>query len=107
MGSVSGHPEDMNAASLLPHSTLNPESQPMLSGEAIPVLTPAPFPTLLEQRKNGALSLALSARNAKAILGKSRKLTKVKRETAGKQVAALPGLGGGHSGGSAPPSLLP
>lgn len=104
---VSGHPEDMNAASLLPRSTLNPESQPMLSGEAFPVLTPAPFPTLLEQRKNGALSLALSARNAKAILGKSRKLTKVKRETAGKQVAALPGLGGGTVGAQPLPVSSP
>lgn len=37
------------------------------------------------RRKNGALSIALSARNAKAILGKSRKLTKVKREAVSKQ----------------------
>lgn len=39
------------------------------------------------------MSIALSARNAKAILGKSRKLTKVKREAVSKQVAALPGRG--------------
>lgn len=44
-----------------------------------------------DQRKNGALSIALSALNAKAILGKSRKLTKMKREAVSKQVAALPG----------------
>uniref|UniRef100_A0A8C5P1V4 BAH domain and coiled-coil containing 1 n=1 Tax=Jaculus jaculus TaxID=51337 RepID=A0A8C5P1V4_JACJA len=37
------------------------------------------------RRKNGALSIALSARNAKAILGKGRKLAKVKSETVGKQ----------------------
>lgn len=83
----------------------------MLSGEAIPVLTAVPLPTLLEQRKNGALSLALSARNAKAILGKSRKLTKVKREMVGKQVAAVPGPGvGGAQWGlspSQPPPLTP
>lgn len=99
---VSGHPEDANAASPLPHPTLNPESQPMLPGEAIPILTAVPLPTLLEQRKNGALSLALSARNAKAILGKSRKLTKVKRETVGKQVSALPGRGTGCAVGAQP-----
>lgn len=74
----------------------------MLPGEAIPILTAVPLPTLLEQRKNGALSLALSARNAKAILGKSRKLTKVKRETVGKQVAALPGRGRGCAVGAQP-----
>ncbi|XP_008567069.1 PREDICTED: BAH and coiled-coil domain-containing protein 1 [Galeopterus variegatus] len=37
------------------------------------------------RRKNGALSIALSARNAKAILGKSRKLGKVKSKAVGKQ----------------------
>lgn len=62
--------------------------------------------TLLDQRKNGALSIALSARNAKAILGKNRKLTKVKREAVSKQVTALPGQGL-VEGGPAPPSLLP
>ncbi|KAL4676902.1 hypothetical protein H8957_008529 [Semnopithecus entellus] len=36
------------------------------------------------RRKNGALSITLAARNAKAILGKGRKLSKVKRK-AGKQ----------------------
>lgn len=50
------------------------------------------------------MSIALSARNAKAVLGKSRKLTKVKRETVSKQVAALPGRE--PSGGPAPPGLL-
>ncbi|KAM6175597.1 BAH and coiled-coil domain-containing protein 1 isoform 2-T2 [Erethizon dorsatum] len=37
------------------------------------------------RRKNGALSITLSARNAKAILGKGRKLGKVKTKTVGKQ----------------------
>ncbi|XP_012888560.1 PREDICTED: BAH and coiled-coil domain-containing protein 1 [Dipodomys ordii] len=37
------------------------------------------------RRKNGTLSIALSARNAKAILGKGRKLGKVKSKTVGKQ----------------------
>lgn len=71
--------------------------------EAIPILI-ASRSTLLDQRKNGALSIALSARNAKAILGKSRKLTKVKREAVSKQVAALPGQG--LVGGLDPPSIL-
>lgn len=68
-----------------------------------------PLSSLLDQRKNGALSIALSARNAKAILGKSRKLTKVKRETVSKQVAALPGWGprGAHPLPASPPHLTP
>ncbi|XP_012933648.1 BAH and coiled-coil domain-containing protein 1 isoform X2 [Heterocephalus glaber] len=37
------------------------------------------------RRKNGALSITLSARNAKAILGKGRKLGKVKSKTVSKQ----------------------
>ena len=50
-----------------------------------PHLTP-----LLQQRKNGALSIALSPRNAKAILGRGRKVGKVKTKAVGKQVASLP-----------------
>lgn len=50
-----------------------------------PHLTP-----LLRQRKNGALSIALSPRNAKAILGRGRKAGKVKTKAVGKQVASLP-----------------
>lgn len=50
-----------------------------------PHLTP-----LLQQRKNGALSIALSPRNAKAILGRGRKAGKVKTKAVGKQVASLP-----------------
>lgn len=86
-----GAPERVTLPLLLPRSTLNPESQLLLAREAIPI-NPycCPLSTLLDQRKNGALSIALSARNAKAILGKSRKLAKVKRETVSKQVAALP-----------------
>ena len=45
---------------------------------------------LLQQRKNGALSIALSPRNAKAILGRGRKAGKVKTKAVGKQVASLP-----------------
>ncbi|XP_006869698.1 PREDICTED: BAH and coiled-coil domain-containing protein 1, partial [Chrysochloris asiatica] len=37
------------------------------------------------RRKNGSLSITLSSRNAKAILGKGRKLGKVKSKTIGKQ----------------------
>eukprot|EP00071_Canis_lupus_P046041 XP_022279598.1 BAH and coiled-coil domain-containing protein 1 [Canis lupus familiaris] len=37
------------------------------------------------RRKNGALSIALSPRNAKAILGKGRKVGKVKNKAVGKQ----------------------
>ncbi|XP_073742203.1 BAH and coiled-coil domain-containing protein 1 isoform X1 [Callorhinus ursinus] len=37
------------------------------------------------RRKNGALSIALSPRNAKAILGKGRKVGKVKSKAVGKQ----------------------
>lgn len=44
----------------------------------------------LRQRKNGALSIALSPRNAKAILGRGRKAGKVKTKAAGKQVASPP-----------------
>lgn len=85
----------------LPHST--PSHSPRWREK--PFRPHCCLPSSLEQRKNGALSIALSARNAKAILGKSRKLTKVKRETASKQVAALPGPE--PSGGPAPPASSP
>lgn len=43
-------------------------------------------PDLPLQRKNGALSLALSPRSAKTILSKGKKLAKVKSKVATKQV---------------------
>lgn len=57
-------------------------------GEAGATLSPAPFPH--RQRKNGALSIALSPRNAKAILGKGRKAGRMTSKAAGKQVASPP-----------------
>lgn len=57
IGAVNGHPEDTNAASPLPHSTLNPESQPMLSGEVIPVLTPSLCPPFLSSGRMGPCPL--------------------------------------------------
>lgn len=46
------------------------------------------IPDLPLQRKNGALSLALSPRSAKTILSKGKKLAKVKSKVATKQVRA-------------------
>lgn len=53
-------------------------------------LPPSHLSLSLSQRKNGALSIALSARNAKAILGKGRKVGKVKSKMVSKQVAVPP-----------------
>ena len=55
----------------------------------------------LLQRKNGALSIALSPRNAKALLGRGRKAGKVKTKAVGKQVASLPPTPGDR------PALIP
>lgn len=75
----------------LPSPTCRPLS--LGSARSCPTtLGSAPSLPAHAQRKNGALSITLAARNAKAILGKGRKLSKVKRK-AGKQVAAPPTLG--------------
>ncbi|KAB0396024.1 hypothetical protein E2I00_012903, partial [Balaenoptera physalus] len=63
---------------------LAPAKEPGLAlhaGARVAVLGPSPSSV----RKNGALSIALSPRNAKAILGRGRKAGKVKTKAVGKQ----------------------
>lgn len=57
-----------------------------LSAGTLPNGSEPPVPAL--QRKNGALSLALSPRSAKTILSKGKKLGKVKSKVASKQVSS-------------------
>lgn len=83
-----------------------PESHPGRAvGEEAGATSPQSLPTT-QQRKNGALSIALSPRNAKAILGKGRKAGRMTSKAVGTQVAppACPRGPAGHPDLSSPPS---